>query len=108
MGLNWVTNQISSLNLCSLKLIYAYVVGGLAPFGRSFPALRGTDPQISHSDQVVCCYCQGEVPIDLLNPSITGFAEQTNCFEPAEDLFNPLAELLARHVAGVPGSTAID
>jgi hypothetical protein len=44
MELNWVTNPIYSLILCSFKLFYADVVADFASFGRSFPALRGTDP----------------------------------------------------------------
>ena len=80
----------------------------ISPFGRFPPALCGTDPQVSHSDQVVSRYRQGKVPINLLNTSVTGLAEQANRFEPAEDLFNSFAELLTCRVAGVPGGSTVN
>jgi hypothetical protein len=41
------------------------------------------------------------VPADLLDTSVAGLAEHANRFEPAEDLFDSFAELLARCVATV-------
>ena len=80
----------------------------LAPFGRSSLVLRGTDPQVSHSDQIVSRYCQGKVPVDLLNSSVAGLAELAGGFQPTEDFFYPLAELLAHGVATVPSGATVN
>ena len=80
----------------------------ISPFGRFPPALCGTDPQVSHSDQVVSRYRQGKVPIDLLDTSVTSLAEQANRLEPAKYLFNPLTELLTCGVAAVSSGAVVN
>lgn len=91
-----------------MKLIFAALAAGFTPIRRIYPASGDTYSQVSHSDQVIGRHRQDEAPVDLLGSSVEGFAKQSNRLEPAERLFDPLAELLARGVALVPGGTAID
>lgn len=108
MGLIPATNLIYSLNLCSLKLVFAALAAGSAASRRIFITSGGTNPQVPHSDQVVCCYRQGEVPVDLPDASVAGLTKHADCFEPAKDFLDPLAELLTDLVAAMPRGTTID
>jgi hypothetical protein len=72
------------------ETVFAAYSARISPFGRFHPALCGTDPQVSHSNQIVSRYCQGKVPIDLLDTSVTSLAEQANSLEPAEDLVDSI------------------
>jgi len=71
------------------------------------PVLLSGDPEISHSDQVVCRECQGKVPVDLSDSPMSGFPEIADGLDPAKRLFNPFADAKTDAVAIMPGCTAI-
>ena len=80
----------------------------LSPTEHVYPVSGDTDPQVSHSDQVVGNYRQGEVPVDFPDPSVAGLAKQADCLEPAENLLYSFAELLTYCITAMPGGAAID
>src|SRR4029450_10059289 len=89
---------------------------GLAPGPPSRPARKRSSPalcsyclrQISHSDQVVGRRREAEHPSDTLDPLVPRFAHHANRLHPSEDLFDPLALLLAHGVAGVARRPTVD
>ncbi len=64
--------------------------------------------QLPHSHQVVCCRREDEDPVDARGAAVTQLAQQPDCLQPAEDLFDPLALLLADLIAGVARGATID
>ena len=64
--------------------------------------------KFSHSDEIVSCGGQGEVPIDFLNPPVSGLSQIADHLDPAKGLFNALSNLDARLVAFVTRRSAIN
>ena len=58
--------------------------------------------QVSHSQQIVNRGRPGEHPFHPLATPVANLAHQADGLHPAEDLFHPLAFLLADDVTGVP------
>ena len=83
--------------------------GEVWSFLRSFPYfLWASSAKLSHSDQIVRYSGQGEVPIDFLDPSVSGLSEIADHLDPAKGLFDALANLDARLVAFVPRCSTVD
>src|SRR5882724_9472635 len=88
--------------------------GALAAVGRwsrlplvvtaSYRLLR----EVSDAHQVVDRQAEDEHPADAPSPAVPRLPHQADRFQPAEDLFDPLALLLAHLVAGVARGTGID
>src|SRR5215470_13584697 len=64
--------------------------------------------EIAHPDQVVHRQAKGKHPADPRHPAMARLPQQPDLFEPAEDLFDPLALALAHQIAGVACGAAID
>src|SRR5436309_15026108 len=64
--------------------------------------------QIPHSDEVVSSGRKGEHPSDFQHAAMSGFAQHSDCLQPAEYFFDPLPPDLADFVSGVSRRALID
>src|SRR3954452_4127052 len=57
--------------------------------------------QVPHSDEVVSGGRKGEHPSDFQDTAMSGFAQHSDCLQPAEYFFDPLPPDLTDFVSGV-------
>src|SRR5829696_4937246 len=89
--------------------------GSLATLVRLPECLRATGRslflklvQVSNSDQVVGGGSELENPTDQPHSAVSGFAQQSHRFQPAEDFFHSFALPLTNYITRVASSPLID
>src|SRR6202167_6068648 len=96
------------------KSVVRWHTGLLAPFRRVQTHFSSCLPscihrsQIPDSYQIVCGGRQREHPSHQLNSSMTQLSHPSHSFHPAEDLFYPIALLLANRITGVPRRPSVN